>query len=170
MADEWFYTQNGQQCGPVDFSQLQGHGGRRVIHPSDLIWKQGMPNWAAASTVPGVFPSRPPPPMPPAPDTRRSSPTTTAGIPPAPAPFPDHNPRDNGSIFPGTVGMAVTALFFPSSDLSHVWGVFSRLARDYFRGHRILRQSETGDNRGQGMAVAGLIIGIIDICFGITAC
>ena len=44
MADEWFFTQNGQQAGPVDFSVVQQMAAAGQIRPSDLIWKQGMPN------------------------------------------------------------------------------------------------------------------------------
>ncbi|MGD1277057.1 MAG: GYF domain-containing protein [Tepidisphaeraceae bacterium] len=65
MAEEWFYSQNGQQGGPVDFGALQRMAAAGQLHPSDLIWKQGMANWAAASSVGGIFAAPPPPPPPP---------------------------------------------------------------------------------------------------------
>ena len=51
---EWYFVNNGQQLGPVTVEQL-----RAWITPSDLVWKAGMPAWAAASSLKDLFP--PPP-------------------------------------------------------------------------------------------------------------
>jgi TM2 domain-containing membrane protein YozV len=60
MADDWFYSQNGQQAGPVMFVALQSLAASGKLQPGDLIWQQGMPNWAPASTVQGLFQAAPP--------------------------------------------------------------------------------------------------------------
>lgn len=58
---------NGQQAGPYDLATLAGLVGRGQVTPQTLVWKQGMPGWAAASTVgetASLFSPGGPPPMP----------------------------------------------------------------------------------------------------------
>jgi hypothetical protein len=59
MADIWFYAQNGQQTGPVSTEQLEqlAHSGR--LRHTDLVWKEGLPQWVQAKSVTGLFPHRP---------------------------------------------------------------------------------------------------------------
>jgi S1-C subfamily serine protease len=52
---EWFYTQAGKQCGPVNWPALRYMTGCGQVQPNELVWTQGMPNWAPASTVQGLF-------------------------------------------------------------------------------------------------------------------
>jgi len=61
MASEWFYTVNGQQSqSPVSDAQIKQMAQSGQLQPTDMIWKDGMPNWVAASTIKGLFPaSRP---------------------------------------------------------------------------------------------------------------
>jgi hypothetical protein len=61
MASEWFYTVNGQQSPtPASDAQLKQMATAGQIQPTDMIWKEGMPNWVAANTIKGLFPtSRP---------------------------------------------------------------------------------------------------------------
>lgn len=63
---------NGQQSGPFDMPVLQQMAGQGSLTPSTLVWKAGMPQWAAAQTVPELAPlftsaTPPTPPMPPTP-------------------------------------------------------------------------------------------------------
>src|ERR1700689_5454871 len=56
---EWFYAQNNQQHGPVTAEALvsmlqQGH-----VQPGDLVWREGMPTWQPASTVPELAAATP---------------------------------------------------------------------------------------------------------------
>jgi hypothetical protein len=62
MADLWYYAQNGQQLGPVPSTQLQQLAAQGHLQPADLIWKEGMPSWVAASSVQGLFQQQPPAP------------------------------------------------------------------------------------------------------------
>jgi hypothetical protein len=56
MASEWFYTQNGQQApAPVSSSQLAQMAAAGQLQPTDMVWKEGMPNWAPASSIKGLF-------------------------------------------------------------------------------------------------------------------
>jgi hypothetical protein len=60
VADEWFYTQHGQQQGPVAAAQLKQLAVSGKLRPTDLVWKEGMANWVPASATRGLFPSGPP--------------------------------------------------------------------------------------------------------------
>ena len=55
MAAEWYYTQNNQQQGPITQEALQAMAANGQIQRGDLVWCQGMANWAPAGEVPGVF-------------------------------------------------------------------------------------------------------------------
>jgi hypothetical protein len=55
---EWYLAREGQQYGPLTHIEMQklvefGH-----LRPTDLIWRQGFPDWRTASAV---FPMRPSP-------------------------------------------------------------------------------------------------------------
>ena len=61
---QYFYAANGQQAGPVTYEGLSGLFANKSIDANTLVWKQGMANWAALSTVPelqGLLGSVPPP-------------------------------------------------------------------------------------------------------------
>lgn len=69
MAQEWFYTKNGNKIGPIPPSQLQALAKSGELTPNDMIWKEGMAQWAKASSIKGLFPASPvtaTPPIPPA--------------------------------------------------------------------------------------------------------
>lgn len=53
----WYYTQDMQECGPVSFSELQQLAVSGRLTPEDLVWSEGMPDWALASTIPELLPS-----------------------------------------------------------------------------------------------------------------
>lgn len=62
---------NGQQYGPYNVQQMQQMAQSGQITGTTLVWAPGMPQWAAASSVPelaNLFMATPPP-MPPAPPT-----------------------------------------------------------------------------------------------------
>jgi hypothetical protein len=72
MAD-WYYTQNGEQRGPVSPAQLRQLAQAGDLQPTDLVFKEGGKEWVAASTVPNLFAKAPSPvrPGPAAPPARR---------------------------------------------------------------------------------------------------
>jgi len=58
----WYYAVGDQQQGPVSWAQLQQMARSGQITPDQLVWGEGMDQWAAASTVAGLFaPGRPVP-------------------------------------------------------------------------------------------------------------
>ncbi len=55
MADLWYYTKNGTQQEPVTVSELKRLAAARVLRPTDLVWREGMAEWAEAATIRGLF-------------------------------------------------------------------------------------------------------------------
>lgn len=50
----WFMAVNGQQVGPLEPGQLRQQIASGVLKPETLVWRQGLANWAPASTLPEV--------------------------------------------------------------------------------------------------------------------
>lgn len=81
---QWFFSNAGQQRGPVSTEQLKQLAASGRLQPTDLVWKDGMGQWAEAKNIEGLFP-------PPTRITRLPSllpPDATAGPPPMPAAAP----------------------------------------------------------------------------------
>lgn len=54
--EPWFFSQGGQQQGPVPFSELQARVNDGELDPTkDLVWKQGMANWTPVGQMREVF-------------------------------------------------------------------------------------------------------------------
>jgi hypothetical protein len=71
MADVWFYAQDGQQAGPVSAAQLQQLVRTGRLQATDLVWREGLPQWIQAHSVTGLFaPQELPAPIPFAPEDR----------------------------------------------------------------------------------------------------
>jgi GYF domain 2 len=64
VADQWYYACDGQQWGPVSSASLREMAVHGVLQPTDLVWTEGMSQWAPASLARGLFPSRAPVPAP----------------------------------------------------------------------------------------------------------
>lgn len=61
MADAWFVGKGGGRSGPFSTDVLRDMAASGRLAPTDLVWREGMAAWAAATTVAGLFtPSRPP--------------------------------------------------------------------------------------------------------------
>ena len=77
QAVQIFVFVNNQQAGPFDMNGLSQLVAQGQLTPATLVWKAGLPQWAAASTLPelnGLF-AAPTPPAPPAPPTPPMPPT-----------------------------------------------------------------------------------------------
>lgn len=58
MANEWHYTLNGQPAAaPVSAAQLKQLAASGQLKPTDLVWQDGMLEWAPAGSVRGLFPT-----------------------------------------------------------------------------------------------------------------
>ena len=58
MADEWHVSVDGTQRGPLTSEQVRSLVSSGRLKPTDHIWKDGMTDWVAASTVRGLFPQQ----------------------------------------------------------------------------------------------------------------
>jgi hypothetical protein len=72
MADQWYYSKQGQRVGPVSEEQINQLASSSQIQPTDLVWKKGMVQWTKVSQV---FPSPAPDPNAPPPIPEASRPT-----------------------------------------------------------------------------------------------
>jgi hypothetical protein len=74
---EWHYTRNGQQTGPVTWTQLRQLASSGQLLANDMVWRAGLPAWTVASTIQNLFA---PPLLPPGlPVTERPVDSSTIG-------------------------------------------------------------------------------------------
>jgi hypothetical protein len=57
MNDEWYYSENGQQRGPVGAQELRRLAASGQLQPTDQVWREGMATWQPANSVPDVIPT-----------------------------------------------------------------------------------------------------------------
>jgi hypothetical protein len=69
----WYYAHDQQQMGPVSSAELKRLATAGLILPDDLVWREGMEEWAPAVRVKGLFPPR----------EAAEPPSAEAGAPPA---------------------------------------------------------------------------------------
>lgn len=140
-SDIWYYHQLGANHGPVDFNHLQYLAISGQILPDDLVWKEGLPEWIAAGRVPGLI---------------KASPGLSA-MPTAPV-YVGVNPAQPGD-FPRVSGLSVASLVLGL--LGWLCGIGSILAIIF--GAVALHQINESRGRvtGKGMAIAGLVLGIV---------
>jgi len=65
----WYYRRGETQMGPVSWEDLVHTARAGGLGSGDLVWTEGMAQWQAAATIPGLLPVIPPrqaPSMPPA--------------------------------------------------------------------------------------------------------
>lgn len=64
---KFYIAVNGAQTGPYEMAQLQQMAQSGQLKKEMMVWKEGMPAWAAAGTIPELSPvfSMVPPPLPP---------------------------------------------------------------------------------------------------------
>lgn len=53
---QWYYSNDGQQQGPVSDQQLKQLAATGVLKSNSFVWKQGMSQWAEARKLKGLFP------------------------------------------------------------------------------------------------------------------
>jgi len=56
----WYYRREDQQYGPVDRTYLQNQLDSGVIAATEIVWREGMPDWAPAHSVPGLVKTQQP--------------------------------------------------------------------------------------------------------------
>jgi hypothetical protein len=55
----WYFTSEGERCGPVTFADLRTMASSQVLDPRlDMVWKKGMDAWKQAGLLDGLFERR----------------------------------------------------------------------------------------------------------------
>jgi|GEM_PF-64365 len=80
QAAAFFVLINNQQAGPCDMNALRQMAGAGQLNAQTMVWTQGMPQWAAAGTVPALASLFQAPPTPPTPPTPGSVPPPPPGM------------------------------------------------------------------------------------------
>jgi hypothetical protein len=166
----WFYARAGQQQGPTDLSSLYELIRRGEVQASDLVWNEGMPEWAPASQVqelshafagaalaaPAAYPAvaappTPPPGMPYAPPSGSRQPLAYGG----PAANVDYGNagRSYASEAQTAMIVAIIGIFCFGIVLGPVGLGLGISARRKMRA--------SGNMQGEGMAIAAIVIGSI---------
>lgn len=86
----WYYTQAGQRLGPSPLETLLALQSTGQLLPTDLAWRDGMPDWLPVSEIPELTAALPPAPLTPAslPTAPPAQPATT--LPPTDPTFPNY--------------------------------------------------------------------------------
>lgn len=123
MSQQWHVSKAGRQHGPFTSAQLKKLADSGQLAPEDLIWKEGLAEWVAASSVKGLFseaavPRTPPPIAKASPvatyppddiELNRDSPRDSK-VPPASKPSGRHKQRFAILI---AAGLGISATFLP---------------------------------------------------------
>lgn len=60
MSDAiWYFADGDEERGPVTEAQIRALIGTGNLKADDLVWREGMEDWAPADTVPGLFAKEP---------------------------------------------------------------------------------------------------------------
>lgn len=51
MAEQWFYGEGENQCGPVSRDELLGLIAQGIVGDLDLVWREGMAEWKPLAAV-----------------------------------------------------------------------------------------------------------------------
>ncbi len=54
MAAAWYYSVGEEKLGPVTLLELRGMLAGKQLMPSDLVWKEGLPDWQPVRDVPEI--------------------------------------------------------------------------------------------------------------------
>jgi hypothetical protein len=158
MAEEnnWYYTMGGQQQGPVPLDHLKHWLTGGQLQPTELVWREGMPNWIAASQVPELQGFAP-----------ATSGAAAAGFQQAggtyaqpvnyQTPYGGHDPAVRAQI-----SKAKTSMILGIVGLICVGFILGIIAV-VMASQALSSMKQTRSEEGKGMAVAGMVLGIIDI-------
>jgi hypothetical protein len=139
ITNDWYYAKDGIQAGPTMLTALQQLIQQGVIGPDDMVWKEGFADWVPARTVPELkFSMRPP--------------TAVAGPVWQQSPMLLQPQETNGLA----VASLVLGLLWLAGLGSLFAIIFGAVAMNQIKRSR-------GAMSGKGMAVAGLVLGIVGV-------
>ena len=151
---QWYYSKNGTQLGPVEEGELRAKLAAGEISTTDLVWKDGMPDWQPAAKVAELAQS--------------AFPTARPVIPQVPAGNSPYAPPVHGG-YAGGIGPAPTSGLAIASLICGIVGLFICFFLPSIPavicGHMALNQISQSGTRveGRGLAISGLILGYLSI-------
>ena len=159
--DQWFYSHNGQQQGPVPLEQLRGLLVDGQVLWSELVWTNGMMNWSPASAVAELRPlSASPGDRPPA------LPPQAIYYPPPPQPDIGADPKMRMLMPVGRSPWAIVAGYLGLLSPLMIFAPFALIV-----SIMAIRDIKRRQTHGMGRAIFGLIMGAIFsiiLCIGIV--
>lgn len=131
----WYYAHDGQEQGPVSEEELSRLARTGVIGASNLVWREGLADWAPLSSAAPQL-------LPPSPSAPPTVPVTITGQPPGWSPAPQAPPQNYPFQFHGSAGeyfriwIVNTALTILTLGIYAAWAKVR--TRRYFYGHTTL--------------------------------
>jgi hypothetical protein len=165
MAD-WFYAQGSTQRGPVDLNFLVDALRSGTLNATDLVWRDGMAQWTPAGQVPelaGAVGTVNPPMQP-----------TGFAAPFAPAMAPAMTPNYSQPYYPPASsqhsGLAITSMVLGIVSFCCLGFGFLTAIPALICGIIALNgMKRTGDARGRGMAITGIVLGSVYLALGVLS-
>jgi hypothetical protein len=164
-SEQWFYSQNGQQRGPVALEDLRAMLSSGQVMWSEMVWSDGMANWSQASSVGALrqlssAPGDRPPPLPP-------QAINYAG-PPPPGQYRDvgEDPKMRMLLPVGRSPWAIVAGYLGLLSPLMIFAPFALIV-----SIMAIRDIKRRQTHGMGRAIFGLIMGAlftIVLCIGIA--
>ena len=161
---QWYCIVGGEQYGPVDEAMLRSWAQQGRLQPSDLVWSEGMADWAPASSVPGLVDAQAAA-QPYAPAAREPTASAYAAQPAQPAwsPAPQPaaqvlQPAPSGVLAPHRGPVILTLGILGLAGGCFILGIIA-----WVMGRKDLPEIDAGrmDPAGRSMAHAGMILGMI---------
>jgi hypothetical protein len=155
---EWYYSNNGQQAGPVSQDQLAELFRNGTVKPFDLVWNETMTEWTAIGKVEAFASAAPA--TAPAPPSVGAAPTLSAA---AMAGSGAYSPQFAAAP-QKTDGLAITSLVLGIlSMICCGMGILTGIPA-VICGHIAMGRMKKDPNlQGKGLAIAGLIMGYLGI-------
>lgn len=157
----WYFESNGTQQGPEETAQIQQRLSSGELSGATLVWREGMGDWTPLSQIPEFSPTAAVAPQPQAAVGPYSPPQHVQGVPGAAGMMPTSN------------GMAITSMILGICSIVLTLGCgigFILAIPAVILGHISRKQikDSAGQQTGDGMALAGLIIGYIVLALAVA--
>ena len=143
----WYYRRGEAQMGPVSWEDLVNTARAGGLGSGDLVWTDGMAQWQAAATIPGLLPAQAPAAMPPV------RPAYTG----PPRPSPGDDPMMRMLLPVGRSGWAIAAGYL---GLLSFLGIFAPVS--LIVGIVAVRDiQQHPEKHGLGRAWFGIVMGVL---------
>ncbi len=167
----WFYAKDGEQHGPVEADDLRSRLRAGELSNETLVWKEGMAQWLALGQVLELrepVPSSGETAAPMASEAQSSSPTPQASVAASDAtPQPKVAPQLVAPVQQNTMALVsmilgITSIVLCLGALTGIPAIIcGHISRKQFRESPVPQS-------GEGMAIAGLILGYLMTIFSIA--